>query len=113
MMLCFYLTGPPDPVKRDLAMTLIFIELNNPGQGLIVKGEIMKKFTLTILGAAAIWLCTASSSMAGPGVRFGIFVGPPVYYPPAPYYYGPGYYGYYGPHYYGHHRFYGGFHHRR
>ena len=73
----------------------------------------MKKLTLTLLSAAAIWLCMAPASQAGPG-HFGIFIGPPVFYPPAPYYYGPGYYGpsygYYGPHYYWHHGYRGGYH---
>ena len=73
----------------------------------------MKKFTLTLLSAAALLLCTAPASQAGPGVHFGIFVGPPVvypaYYPRDPYYYGP-YYGpaYYGPGFYWH----GGYYHR-
>ena len=63
---------------------------------------IMKKLILTLLAATAMLFCMTPNSQAGPGVRFGIFVGPPVYpgyYPPGPYY-GPGYYGYYGPHYY-------------
>jgi hypothetical protein len=80
-------------------------------------GDSMKKFTLTLLSAAAIWLCMASNSMAGPGVRFGLVIGGPGYYAPYPYgyygpYYGPGYYGYYGPRFYWHGggRFYGGHH---
>jgi len=62
----------------------------------------MKKFTLTIFAAAAMLFCLAPASNAGPGVHFGVVVGPPVYpayYPP--YYYSPGpYYGYYGPSFY-------------
>ena len=57
----------------------------------------MKKFTLTILAAAAMLLCMTPSSQAGPGVHFGIVIGGPAYYPP-PYYYDNGpYYGYYHP----------------
>ncbi|HWB58955.1 MAG TPA: hypothetical protein VG733_05665 [Chthoniobacteraceae bacterium] len=70
----------------------------------------MKKFTLTMLAAAALLFCMAPNSNAGPGVHFGVVIGAPVYpayYPP--YYYGPGpYYGYYGPGVYWHggHRYY-------
>ena len=73
----------------------------------------MKKLSLAILGAAAIWLCLVSNSMAGPGPGFAVVVGAPVYYPPSPYYYGPGYYGCYGPGFYWHSVWYRGGHHWR
>ena len=65
----------------------------------------MKKFILTILATVAMLLCMAPDCNAGPGVHFGVFIGPPVYpayYQPDPYYYGPAYYGYYSPRFYWH-----------
>lgn len=66
----------------------------------------MKKFTLTILAAAAILLCMTPSSQAGPGVRFNVVIGGPAYpayYPPP--YYAP-YYRYYTPRVYWHRGYY-------
>lgn len=62
----------------------------------------MRKFILTALMAAGLWLGSVASSNAG--VHFGVYVGGPGYYYPPPYY---GYYG--GPYYYG--GYYGGYYH--
>lgn len=59
----------------------------------------MKKFALTTLASAALLLCLAPNSQAGPGFHVSVVIGRPVYpayYPPPYRYYGP-YYGRYHP----------------
>jgi len=77
----------------------------------------MRKITLTILMAVAMWLTMAPASNAD-GIRFNVIVGPGRPYYPPPYYvdpyYGGPYYSYYSPSWYYYHgpRYYYGRHYR-